>query len=130
MSTSKMVLHILGVCISMLVFVLVVVGLMRLGTVAYDTGYRVFTEQPMEKEPGTDVVIEVSKGMSDMELGTALEEKGLVKDAYLFAIQMKLSVYANKVKPGLYTLNTSQTAREMLQIMAAETESKDEETTE
>lgn len=130
MSTSKVVLHILGVCISILVFVLVAVGLIRMGTLAYDTGYRVFTEQPMEKEPGTDVVIEVSKGMSDIALGTTLEEKGLVKDAYLFAIQMKLSVYANKVKPGLYTLNTSQTAREMLQIMAAETESEEEETTE
>lgn len=130
MSTSKVVLHILGVCISILVFVLVAVGLIRMGTLAYDTGYRVFTEQPMEKAPGTDVVIEISKGMSDIALGTALEEKGLVKDAYLFAIQMKLSVYANKVKPGLYTLNTSQTAREMLQIMAAETESEDEETTE
>lgn len=130
MNASKVVLHILSVCISILVVVLIAFGLVKLGVLAYDTGYRVFTEQPMDIAPGDDVVVEVSEGLSGMELGTLLEEKGLVRDAYLFQIQMKLSVYADKVKPGLYTLNTSQTAREMLQVMAAEPEEEDEETTE
>ena len=83
----------------------------------------------MDKEPGRDVIVEVEKGISPLKLGKNLEEKGLIRDAYLFVIQMKLSAYANKVQPGVYTLSTSQTAREMLQIMSTVSE-KDKKATE
>ena len=127
MNASKVVLHILHICISILVIVLVVFGILRLGTSAYDMGYRVFTEKPMQNKPGTDVTVRVKEGMNAFSLGTVLEEKRLVKDGRLFAIQMMMSAYAKKVKPGEYTLNTAQTAREMLQIMAAEEPEEDED---
>ena len=129
MSASKVVLRILHVCISILVFLLVLFGHVKLGGQAYDLGYRVFTERPMENEPGTDVTVRVSEGMNALSLGTVLEEKGLVRDNKLFAIQMMLSAYAKKVKPGLYTLNTHQTSREMLKVMAAEEPKEEEEET-
>ena len=129
MNASKVVLRILHVCISILVFLLVLFGLVKLGGQAYDLGYRVFTERPMENEPGTDVTVRVSEGMNALSLGTVLEEKGLVRDNKLFAIQMMLSAYAKKVKPGLYTLNTHQTSREMLKVMAAEEPKEEEEET-
>lgn len=127
MNASKVVLHILHICISILVIVLVVFGILRLGTAAYDMGYRVFTERPMQNKPGTDVTVRVRDGMNAFSLGTVLEEKRLVKDGRLFAIQMMMSAYAKKVKPGVYTLNTAQTAREMLQIMAAEEPEEEKE---
>lgn len=128
MSASKIVLNILYVCITALLFVLIAFGLLKAGAWAYDMGYRVFTEQPVDIAPGTDVVVEVSQGMSALELGTVLEEKGLIDNAGLFVIQMKLSAYANKVKPGLYTLSTAQTAREMLKVMSSEPEEEEEKT--
>lgn len=51
-----------------------------------------------------------------------LEEEGLVEDANLFYAQLKLSAYSGKLKPGVYALNTSMTAREMFVIMAADTD--------
>lgn len=127
MSASKVVLNILHVCISILVFLLVLFGLVKLGTASYDMGYRVFTEKPMENEPGTDVVVEIRQGMDAGSIGTVLEEKRLIRDARLFVIQMQISAFGKKVKPGLYTLNTSQTAREMLEIMAAKEPEEEEE---
>ncbi len=127
MSASKIVLSILRMCISVLIFLLVVFAVLKLSGRAYDLGYRVYTEKPMEALPGRDKVVEVSKDMSAAELGTLLEEKGLVRDASLFWIQMKLSAYSDKVKPGLYTLNTAQGYREMLQVMAAEESEEDED---
>lgn len=126
MSASKVVLQILSICVSILLFLLVLFGLLRLGASAYDLGYRVFTEKPVEQEPGTDVMVKVTKGMNALSLGTLLEEKGLVRDGELFALQMMLSAYAKKVKPGVYTLNTGQTAQEMLKEMAAEETKKEE----
>ncbi len=129
MSSSKMVLRILYTCIIALLFVLIIFGVVRLSVAAYSMGYRILTEEPMDKEPGRDVIVEVEKGISPLKLGKNLEEKGLIRNAYLFVIQMKLSAYANKVQPGVYTLSTSQTAREMLQIMSTVPE-KDKKATE
>lgn len=126
MSASKVVLNILHVCISILVFLLVVFGLMKLGTAAYDMGYRVFTEKPMENEPGTDVVVNIRQGMNASSIGTVLEEKRLIRDARLFVIQMQISAFGKKIKPGEYTLNTSQTAREMLEVMTAKEPEEEE----
>ena len=117
MSASKIVLNILYVCTTILLFIVVAFSLLKLGATSYSMGYRVFTEQPVERSPGRDVV--VAEGVSAHELGIILEEKGLVKDANLFLIQMKLFSYPNKVRPGLYTLNTSQTAKDMLAVMTA-----------
>ena len=58
--------------------------------------------------------------MSAWALGTELEEKGLVDNHILFTVQLQLSSYAKDMKPGLYTLNTSMTAREMMQVMTKE----------
>ena len=69
MSTSKMVLHILNICIGILLFILVVLGLIKLGNASYTMGYRVFMEQPMTSEPGKDVVVEVTEGMSAFSRG-------------------------------------------------------------
>lgn len=125
MSASKVVLRILHVCITLLIAVLVAVAVLQLGGKAYDLGYRVYTEPPVSKGEGQDKVVEISAGMSASEIGALLEEKGLVRDGTLFMAQMKLSAYDKKVKPGLYTLNTAQTAREMLQLMSEE-DTKDE----
>ncbi len=62
----------------------------------------------------------VEKDMSGIELGSMLEEKRLVDNGFLFAIQFGLSAYADKVKAGTYTLNTSQTAGEIIRLLAGE----------
>ena len=126
MSASKVVLNILHVCIVALLIVLIAFGLVQAGTAAYSVGYRIFTEGAVDSAPGQDVVVEVSEGMSARSLGKLLEEKGLVEDAHVFMFQMMLSPYAKKVQPGLYTLNTSQTAEEMLAVMSPSQETEEE----
>lgn len=120
MKNSKTALHLLGFILNILMMVLIVFVVIQLATAAYDIGYRVFTEPAMESEPGRDVMVEVEQGMSAWELGTELEEKGLVDNHILFTVQLQVSSYAKNIKPGLYTLNTSMTAREMMQVMTKE----------
>ena len=120
-NTSRVVIRITGSVISLLILVLVVLGLIRAGQWAYGFGYRVYTEDAMESAPGTDKTVTVTADMSAKDVGRQLEEKGLIRDANLFVVQLKLSSYS---------LNTSMTAEEMMQIMAAEedTESSTENT--
>lgn len=118
MSARKVVMRVVSISFSILVIVLVIFALTRMGEYAYQFGYRVFTEEPMSTEEGSDVIVRIESDMDEVDIGNLLEEKGLVRDGILFLAQLKLSSYSNKLKPGVYTLNTSMTAKEMMQVMS------------
>jgi UPF0755 protein len=74
----------------------------------------------MEDAPGEDILVQVQEGTSSMELAKLLEQKGLIRDAKLFYIRLKLSAYRNSIEPGIYILNTSMTPKEMMMSMSGE----------
>ena len=126
----------IGFVIRGVVLILLILAVYKAGAAAYDFGFRIFTEEPMSAEPGRDVSITISQGDSVMDVGEMLEEKGLIRDAKLFYVQKKCSVYDNDIQPGFYTLNTSMTAEEMFEIIAGKSgdeeedeDDEDEETT-
>lgn len=119
MSLNKIILKFVSISFSILVLLVVVIGLVELGHFCYDFGYRVFTEEPVAAAPGTDVMVQVTSDMSEREIGEMLEQEGLVRDDLLFFAQLKLSAYSKKLRPGVYTLNTSMTGKDMMAIMAA-----------
>ena len=119
MKWNRVILKFVSISFSILVMLLVIVGLIRLGAFCYDFGYRVFTESAVDKKPGRDVVVSVSSDMSDLEVGSMLQEAGLIQDEKLFFAQLKLSAYSGKLQPGVYTLNTSMTGKEMIVVLAS-----------
>ena len=122
MKLNKLVLKFVSISFSILVMLLVVIGLIKLGSFCYDFGYRVFTEGPVEEEPGTDVSVDVTDDLSEYQIGKLLKKEGLIRDANLFYVQLR------KLKAGTYTLNTSMTAKDMMAVMAAEAEESTEST--
>lgn len=126
MKLNRVILKFVSISFSILVILLVIVGLVELGTFCYDFGYRVFTETPVDAAPGKEVIVQVTTDMSEREIGKMLEEKGLVRDGSLFLAQLKLSAYSGELVPGIYTLNTSMTGKEMIVIMATEQEESTE----
>lgn len=130
MNVNKIVFRFVSISFSILVMLLVLIGLFKAGNVCYAYGYRLFTEAPVDAEPGRDVVIQVTEDMSDLEVGKMLEEKGLVADGKLFFAQALIFEYSGKLHPGIYTLNTSMEIKDMLDLMSAEPVVTEEETTE
>jgi len=128
MDFNKALFGFIKVAFSIMIALIVVIGGIKVCTVGYDFGYRVFTEPAVSKAPGRDVLVQVTDGMSAKELGQLLEDKGLVNDGTLFYIQLKLSAYAKKITPGVYTLNTSMTAKDMMVVMAENYGKKNSET--
>ena len=119
MKLNKLVLKFVSISFSILVMLLVVIGLIKLGSFCYDFGYRVFTEGPVEEGPGTDVTVDVAGDLSEYQIGKLLKKEGLIRDVNLFYVQLRMSAYHGKLKPGSYTLNTSMTAKDMMTVMAA-----------
>lgn len=118
MDFNKALFGFIKVAFTIMVILLIVFGAVKICSVGYDFGYRVFTELAISKQPGTDILVDVTDKMSEKEIGQLLEDKGLVKDGNLFYLQLKLSAYSKKLVPGIYTLNTSMTAKEMMVVMA------------
>lgn len=115
------------IIIKMAVFVLIVTYVIKGATAAYDYGFRVFAEEPLEEGEGRIISVSIGNSDSAKEVGEMLEDKGLIRDANLFRIQELLSEYHGKIQPGIYDLSTSMTAQDMLAVIAVEPETDEEE---
>lgn len=94
---------------------------------AYDYGYRVFTESPVSVGEGRTISVEIKEDQSALDIGKMLKQKGLIRDERIFFIQETLSEYRGKEVPGIYDLSTAMTAQEMLAVMCPETAGSAEE---
>lgn len=119
MNTKQMIVAVLGMIFRVAIAVLAIVLVYKGAVTAYDYGYRVFQEPPVAEKPGADVQVEITVGKSALQIGEILESKGLIRDAKLFYVQNLLSHYKDKLRAGVYILNTSMTMEEMMQIMSA-----------
>jgi UPF0755 protein len=87
---------------------------------AYAFGYRVFAEEPMSRSGGRTITIAVAEDYTVRGLAEMLVDRGLIRDADLFVVQERLSEYHEQIKPGIYDLNTTMNAYEMMAVMSAE----------
>ncbi len=126
MTKWKLVKTILGISCSALIFILAIYGLYQAGVRSYSFGYRIFTEPAVAVEgEGREKLVQVKQSMGAAEIGELLQDKGLVRDKWLFVFQLKFSEYNKKILPGIYTLDTSMTAQDMMKVMSGDT--KEEE---
>lgn len=103
-------------------YVCVIVLIIWLGKTTYQFGYDIFNQRAMSPGEGQEVTVVIKEENSVYEIGKILERKGLVKDAFVFYIQEKLSNYSGKLRPGTYLLSTAYTPNRIMGILAGDTE--------
>ena len=118
MDINKVIYRGVKVAFIIMLALLSVYGTMRVSFTAYDFGYRVFTESAIDEKPGRYVEVTIEESMGTDEIGALLVEKGLIRDATLFALQYELSAYAGEIVPGTYGLTTAMSPKQMIIIMA------------
>jgi UPF0755 protein len=126
MEKNKALFSFIRVGIHVIVILLVIYAGVLIASVGYDFGYRVFTETAVDEAPGTDALIQIREDMSEYDIAQLLEERGMVRNAKLFFLQMKLSVYNGKAVPGVYTVNSSMTPQELMAAISPENEETEE----
>lgn len=129
MNGKQLAETVLGTILKIAVVIIAVFYIYKAAVFAYDYGYRIFAEEPVSEEPGYDITIAITSDKDTKDIGELLESRGLIRDSKLFLLQELLSENHGKIKEGTYTLNTSMTVSEMLEIMAGEeveTESSEE----
>lgn len=130
MNAGNIISAVFGAVIKVFCAMVVIFLLYQGATSCYDYGYRIFMEPPISSEGGREVMVEVKKGLSPLEIGKIFESKGLVRDAKLFAMQYMLSEYRKDVKSGEFELSTAMTAEEMMKVMATPVEETSQKDTE
>lgn len=114
------------VIIKVIVFVFIIMYIFRISMAAYDYGYRVFAEPPVSTGEGRTISVYIEE-TSAKDVGEMLQDKGLIRDANLFRIQELLSEHRGKIQMGVYDLNTSMTAQEILTVIAPKAEEEGED---
>lgn len=127
MDIKKAALTVLSIAWKIVVLAVVIMGIFRLGGMAFDYGHSIFQEKAMDPEPGRTITVTVEDSFSTTDIAKMLQDKGLVEDWKLFSIQVQLSKYAKTLKPGTYTLTTAMKPREMMAVMSGEELETEEE---
>lgn len=114
----KIIQEIFFVVVRIVVIVAFIYAGLRATTFCYEFGFKIFADEAIDPAPGITKTVAVVDGKTDKEIGEALEEKGLIKDAFLFRFQVKFSEFDGKLKPGVYELSTAMTPYDMMRIMS------------
>lgn len=127
MKSRKIALKAGGILLKVSILAVIIIVIAKLTSVAYDFGFRIFADEAMDSAPGITVNVAIVEGKSVKEIGTILEEKGLIRDKTLFVFQEKFSEYHGMLQPGVYEMNTAMTPYEMIEMMATSSEDDEEE---
>ena len=83
--------------------------------VTYQFGHSIFYASSVEEAPGTDVSVTVRESAGISDTASMLYDRGLIENKLSVMIQSKF--FELDPKPGVYTLNTSMTSRQILEIL-------------
>ena len=118
MDTRKAVLHVGIICFRVILFVALMLGLVYLGQTTYQYTRAVFGNEAFEEAPGKTVKVTISEPVSAKQLAKVLEENGLIDNALVFQLQMKLADFGDVVEANTYELNTSMAPSELFEILS------------
>ncbi len=128
MNLKKASITMVGFIVKIIFLIIIVMVVYKFSTKAYELGYQVFSEETMAEEPGQDYLITIREDAGTMDIGKVLVEQGLIRSEYVFYVQSLFYEKSGKFLPGEYTLNTSMTSEEILNVLTTEeTESETEE---
>lgn len=118
MDTRKAVLQVGTICFRVILFVVLVLGLVYLGQTTYKYTRAVFSDEAFEEAPGKTVKVTISESVSGKQLAKVLEENGLIENALVFQLQMKMAGFGDHVEADTYELNTSMPPSELFEILS------------
>ncbi len=105
----------------------IIIVVFRLAVSAYNFGYQIFADEPVSSGEGRTVSITITDDQSSLEVGKLLEQRGIIKNAYVFYIQERLSDYKDEIIPGTYDLSTAMNSEEILEVLCSEDDEGEEE---
>ena len=131
MNGKNLGLGLLDTIAKLLLIFLAIMLISKYASVAYNYGYNIYNQVPASQYDTRTVTVSITDSMTVMDIGELLENRGIIKDKYLFWLQERFSECHGMIAAGTYDLSPSQTADEIIGELCASTiaaeEAKDEE---
>lgn len=116
---NKSLRIILTVSFNLILVAFAVYVISAAGNKAYTFGHNIFNEESVDsEEDAKELEVVISEGVKSKKLAHILYTKGLAKDETIIYVQILLSDYKDKIKPGTYLLNTGMKPAQILKILA------------
>ncbi len=127
--TLKVTSFLVRMLMNIFFYVLVVILIINVSKYAYTFTYQLYGPDTVDVAPGREIVFQINKGESKMDIATKLELNQAIKNKYSFYLKTKLQEYV--IMPGTYIINSSMTYDEILDVVTDYSKSlvKDEEDT-
>lgn len=119
----------MGILLSVIFYLLVIVGISKLCDEVYDFSYQVFGNVRAQEAPGFDVDFIVAENEPTMQVAARLEHSKLIVNKYSFYIRAQLTASGkggSHIQPGEYALNTSMTYEDILGIICGGEKAEDD----
>ena len=113
----------LEIAARILLYTLLLLVLYRGVTAAYGFGYGLFSAESLEEPPGRDIRVTIPQDADTKDAAELLLKKGLIDNTAAFRVQAVF--FGLTVKPGTYTLNTSESIKDLLEDLNAGQDSAD-----
>ncbi|MBP1754566.1 MAG: hypothetical protein H6Q59_964 [Firmicutes bacterium] len=125
--TLKVTSFIVRLLMNIFFYILVVILIINVSKFAYTFTYQLYGPDTVDEAPGRDIIFQITKGESKMDIATKLELNHAIKSKYSFFLKTKLQEYV--IMPGTYIINSSMTYNEILGVITDYSKSivKDEE---
>lgn len=121
MNTRKAAIRTASICLRAAVLIAILLAIVFVGRTTYQYTRAVFRDAAMEEQPGKVVSIKIPKDISSKEFAEVLEDNGLIENASVLVIQMKMADFGDTVKAGTYELNTSMPPSQMFKVLSKQT---------
>lgn len=112
---NKVTGTVIAVSGKLILYAVIVLLLFEGMTKGYEFGHEIFYATAMEQGAGTDKTVTIPAGQSVKETARLLAQSGLIANELAFQVQKQF--YDYEIYPGTYTLNTSMTSKEILQLL-------------
>lgn len=114
-ATLKITSFIIRLLMNIMFYVLVVFLIVSISREAFQFTYELYGPVAMDKEPGRDVLFQIKKGESSMDVASKLEVNRAIVNKYSFYVKTKLQ--GATIMAGTYEINSSMTYNEILDII-------------
>ncbi len=127
--TLKVTSFIVRMLLNIFFYILVIILIINVSKYAYTFTYQLYGPDTVDEAPGREIVFQIKKGESKMDIATKLELNHAIKNKYSFYLKTKLQEYV--IIPGTYIINSSMTYDDILDVITDYSKSivKDEEQT-
>lgn len=113
--TLKISSYILRLLLNIIFYILVVILVIYASKAAYNFTYQLYGPVAVDEEPGRDILIQIKKGESKMDISGKLELYRAIVNKYSFYLKTELQ--NSNIMPGTYRINSSMTYDEILDII-------------